>query len=253
MVVGFVPLAYWAKTKSVKAFPFVLGGTLWFAAIIPKVVLDLTMGEALDLWANSTLGALGAFIFISAYVGFRTGAFESGLSYIAFLKTRLGSATYDDAVGFGLAFGGVEAILLGLSSFLNVLLFLLNPSLIEQVPAAQRQALLNALDAPSIMVFAPIIERTFTIFVHLFATVLVYLAVLRRKASLFWVSLLYRAGIDGMVPGFGRVLVQPYDPVLMTYMIEFVIAIYGSVGLLATRWLGRKMETNGVRTTETRP
>ncbi len=245
MAVGIVPVLYWAKTRGVNATPFVFGGALWVAAIAPKAAIDLTMGGSISSWANSILGALGAFILLSLYVGLRTGAFESGFSYLTFLKTRLRNASYEEAIGFGLAFGGTEAILLGLGSFLNVLLFWLNPSLVEQIPVAQRESVVAALNAPSIMVFAPIVERGFTILVHLFATMLVYAAVLGQSPRLFWFSFLYRAGIDAMVPGFGRLLGESSDPVVMTYAIELVIAIYGSLGLLGVRWLRGKAGSPG--------
>lgn len=242
MAVGILGIVYWGKTRHVTATPFVFGGILWLAAIAPKAAIDLTIGGAINSWANSTLGALGAFIFISLYAGLRTGAFESGFSYLAFLKTRLRNATCDEAVGFGLAFGGTEAILLGLGSFLNIALFLLNPSLIEQVPAAQREALVAALNAPSAMVFAPVIERASTILVHVFATVLVYAAVVSQNPRFFWASFLYRTAIDAMVPGFGSLLRESPNPVLTTYAIELVVAIYGLLGLLGLRWLRPRVE-----------
>lgn len=240
MAVGILPVLYWGKTRRVKATVFVLGGILWVAAILPKAVIDLTIGGLINSWANSTLGALGAFIFISLFVGLRTGAFESGFSYFTFLKTRLKSATYDDAIGFGLAFGGTEAILLGLASFLNILLFLLSPSLVEQIPATQREALLFGLNAPSIVVFAPIIERAFTILIHLFATTLIYAAVLSKDLRFFWVSFLYRAVIDAMVPGFNRLIAESSNPLMMTYAIELVVVAFGLFGLFGVRWLRTK-------------
>jgi len=242
MAVGILPILYWHKAKGVKPSAFAFGGVLWLAAIIPKVVMDATVTGAINAWAFSTLGYLGTIIFIILLLGLRTGAFESGFTYLTFLKTRLGSATYDEAVGFGLAFGGTEAFVLGLGSFLNILAFLLNPGLIEQIPMAQREALMAALDGPSAIVFAPIIERAFTILVHLFATVLVYVAVVRHDPRFFWASFLYRVGIDGMVPGFSILITSSSNPLLTTYLLELAIAAYGSLGLLGARSLRRRMQ-----------
>lgn len=241
MAAGILPILYWRRTRRVKLTPFVLGAALWVAAILPKIVMDMAVGGPINAWAGSTLGYLGTLIFISLLVGLRTGAFESGFTYLTFLKTRLRSATYDEAVGFGLAFGGTEALILGLGSFLNVLMFLLNPGLVEQIPVAQREAVMAALDAPSVMVFAPIIERAFTILVHLFATILVYVAVVCHDSRFFWASFLYRTGIDGMVPGFGVLLAGSSNPLLMTYLVELAIAAYGSLGLLGVRSLRKRI------------
>jgi uncharacterized membrane protein YhfC len=241
IAVGIVPVLYWAKTRGVKSTPVVFGSMLWVAAIALKAALDLTLGGAINAWANAAFGTARAFIFLSLYVGARTGAFESGFSYVAFLKTRLRIATYDDAIGFGLAYGGTEAILLGIISFLNVLLYLLNPGLIDQIPLSQREATVAALNAPSVVVFAPIIERAFTMLVHLFATVLVYAAVLTKSSRMFWLSFIYRGAIDAMVPWLGRLLAQSPNPVVMTYTVELLIAIYGLLGLLGVRWLRGKL------------
>lgn len=235
MTVGILPMVYWNRSRHVKAAPFVFGGVLWVAAIVPKIAIDATIGGQISSWASSALTGLGPLIFASLFVGLRTGAFESGFSYLAFLRTRLKSASFEEAVGFGLAFGGTEAILLGLGSFLNILLFLLYPSLVEQIPAGQREVVVAALDSPSAVVFAPIIERAFTILVHLFASVLVYAAALGRNQRFFWASFLYRAGLDGMVPGFSRLLAGSPNPVVTTYMIELVIVVYGLAGLLGVR------------------
>jgi len=101
---------------------------------------------------------------------------------------------------------------------------------------------LASLNAPSITLLAPIVERAFTTPVHVFATVLVYAAVVGPSPRLFWFSFLYRAALDAMVPGFGRLIGESPDPVVMTYLVELVIAIYGSLGLLGTRLLRGKAQ-----------
>lgn len=240
VTVGILPMIYWHRSRRVKAAPYVFGGVLWVAAMIPKIVIDLTVGELINTWAKTALAGLGPLIFAGLFVGLRTGAFESGFSYLAFLRTRLKNASFEDAVGFGLALGGTEAVVLGLGSFLNILLFLLYPGLLEQIPLGQREAVVAALDSPSAIVFAPIIERAFTILVHLFATILVYAAALGHNQRFFWASFLYRAGLDGMVPGFSRLLAVSPNPVATTYLIELVIVIYGLLGFYGVYWLHRK-------------
>ena len=95
------------------------------------------------------------------------------------------------------------------------------------------------------MVFAPIIERAFTILVHLFATILVYAAALGHNPRLFCASFLYRAGIDGMIPAFSLLLRDSSNPLVMTYAIELVIVAYGLLGLAGVRWLGGKTARPG--------
>lgn len=244
IAVGVLPVIYWGRSRRIVERSFVFGAVLWIIAIAPKIVLDVTIGGAMDSWANYMLGSFGAFVFFSAYVGLRTGAFESGFSYLAFLKTRLKAASYDDAIAFGLAFGGTEAVVLGLGSFANILLFLLNPGLMNQVPVSQREALLAALNAPTSIVFAPIIERTFVIPIHLFATVLLYTAVVTRKYRFFWSSFLYRTAIDATVPAFSQLLGQSPGSLVTIYVIEMIVVAYGIIGLVGTRWLRSRLQNS---------
>ena len=57
-----------------------------------------------------------------------------------------------------------------------------------------------------------------------------------------WFSFLYRAALDAMAPGFGRLIGDSSDPVVTTYMVELVIVIYMSLGLLGTRRLRAKAQ-----------
>jgi len=59
---------------------------------------------------------------------------------------------------------------------------------------------------------------------------------------LFWFSFLHRAALDVVVPGFGHLIGESSDLVVMTYLVELVIVIYGSLGLLGTRWLQAKAQ-----------
>lgn len=239
--VGIFAVAHWARKTRVSAAPFVFGAAFWTAAIAPKLVLDLGLGRPLNSWLTSTFEPATAFVLLSLYLGVRTGALESGFSYVAFLKTRLRSATFNEAAAFGVGFGATEAILLGFSSLLSILTFILNPALVDQVPEPQRALLLQNLNAPSIIVFPPIIERAFTLMLHLFASVLVYAAVTKNDLRYFGLSFLSRAGADALVPSLARFLSENWMSPLALYQAEIPVVVIGTLCLVGTIYVRRRL------------
>jgi uncharacterized membrane protein YhfC len=62
------------------------------------------------------LGDRGTFA-MEIYIGLLTGIFEVGLVLLASrVVKRLRRVTWDDAVAFGLAFGGIEAVVMGVAA-----------------------------------------------------------------------------------------------------------------------------------------
>ncbi|HEC95793.1 MAG TPA: YhfC family intramembrane metalloprotease, partial [Euryarchaeota archaeon] len=90
---------------------------------------------------------------------------------------------FREAIAFGIGFGGSEAIFLGILSFLNVLNLIFT----------------NSYEDPSIL-FAPIIERLFVLFSHIFSCVLVIYSVKTKKIRYFLYSIIYKSPIDGIIP-----------------------------------------------------
>jgi uncharacterized membrane protein YhfC len=240
--VGVSCIVYWAKRKRLPAAPFAFGAAFWFAAIAPKVALDLITGSALNAWLRAALDSTQILLVLGAYLGLRTGILESGLSYLGFLKTRLRTGRFDDAVAFGLGFGSTEAILLGIVSLVNILTFILSPGNLQQIPEPQREIVLRNLDAPSVIVFAPVIERAFAVMIHLFASVLVYAAVIRGRIVFLIISLLYRTFVDALVPTLASALSGPEISPIVVYQVEIPVVILGTLGLYGTLRLSKQFK-----------
>lgn len=235
MLVGLLPVLWWRYRTLVSWRYFLWGAGVWVVVIAVKVALDLTVTPLLVGWLMGIYTALGIAVISGAYVGLRTGLLESGLTYFVVLKEKLKRMNFQQAVAFGLAFGAAEAFILGMLSFLNVAVLLAFPQIIDMLSPMQRVALLEQLTLPTILVLAPVIERAFTLLIHVFCTVLVIKAVKSGRIEYFLFSFLYKTGLDGMLP----FLTMTFDrtTVAGVYYIESFVVVLGLISAVGMFWL----------------
>lgn len=237
MLTAAIPVFWWRYRELVSWRFFALGAGAWFVAIVPKIAMDLTVTSILVNWLSGIYASLGIAIVTGAYIGLRTGIFESGFSYLIAMKTKLKKAGFEQAVAFGLGFGCVEAFLLGMTSFMYVSTLMAFPQIIDLMTVQQRVAVLEQLTMDSITVFAPVIERAFTIMVHVFCSVLVIQSLKTGKVRYFIISFLYKGVLDGMLPFL--TMTYGVSTVGGIYSIEAFIALMGAAALAGTYLLGR--------------
>jgi len=216
ILVGILPVVYWRKDVELKYFLF--GALTWAAAIGVKVLMDLTPLNDF-LMRKFTISTF--IVIFGVYVGLRTGILENGFTYIASKKIEM---NFKDAVGFGIGFGGSEAIFLGILSFLSVLNLILTKA--------------STYEDPSIL-FPPIIERLFVLFSHIFSCVLVIYSVKTKKIRYFLYSIIYKSPIDGIIPWMQHNIPKT---VKGTYMMEIPVVIFGIIGLIGIIKLREVME-----------
>ena len=229
VAVGAIAAGYWYWKKHSKLMFFAAGAIFWVVAIAVKVIMDLTITGPLTDWLNGTLPVDATVLAMGLYLGLRTGILENGAVYLGTLFTKLKEMSFDDAVAVGIGFGGIEAIVLGILSLVSVILLLLNPTLYLMMPLSSQQQF-DPLFMP-----LPVIERIFTLFCHVFATVLTIYAV--KLADLKWlgIAVIYKTVLDGSLPLFTHYLgglgVNMYFP------IEAFVVVMGCIGLAGTYWL----------------
>ncbi|UCD03164.1 MAG: YhfC family intramembrane metalloprotease [Candidatus Aenigmatarchaeota archaeon] len=235
MLVGIVPVLWWRYRTLVPWRYFATGALVWLIAITVKVAMDLTVTIFFVNWLTGIYTALGIAIISGAYVGLRTGLLESGFGYLAVLRGKLKDMTFRQAFAFGMGFGASEAFVLGMLSFLNIAVLLAFPQVLDLLTPIQRAGLLEQLTLPPILVLAPIIERAFTLAVHIFCMVLVVQSVKTGKASYFIVSFLFKTALDGALP----FLTMNFDltSVLGVYYIESFVAVMGLISAVGLFWL----------------
>jgi uncharacterized membrane protein YhfC len=199
--------------------------------------MEFTLTPLLNEWWSGSLALLGA------YVGLRTGLLENGLAWLALAKTRLKGYGFREAAAFGVGFGAFEAILLGLPAALQVAVFTANPALLEQIPAAERELIRASLSLPTWVVGAPIIERAFTLFVHIASTLLVYWSIIMKRLWPFLAAVAYKSVVDAAVPYLQATLNPQLSPT-GAYLGEVWVVAVGTVGFLILYRLWPNLKKN---------
>ena len=233
MIVAIASVIYWKIKTHVNRKYFFYGVCLWIIATFAKIFLDYTITEPLYYILVGSYPAASIMAIMGLYAGLRTGLFESGFTYIAVIKTKLKTLGFNEAVAIGIGFSFIEALVLGLLSFIGIIYFIMNPGLEAQLAEQQLQQLSN----PFWIVIAPIIERASTIFIHVFASLLVIYAARVNKASYLFLSIIYKTLIDGMIP------ILAYIPQYMGFVdisnliVEIPVMIVAAIGFLGIRWI----------------
>lgn len=240
ILVGIFSIGIWKLKKRVSLKYFLAGGLVWIAAIIPKLAMDYTITPMLNTWAMTTYGLFGTLVIAGLYVGFRTGAFECGFTFLAFSKSRLGRMSLDEAAAFGIGFGAFEAIVIAIPSLIELATIILNPSILNLLPSAQRQIVEISLSLPTWTVPAPAIERLFTLFIHLFTALLVFISVTQHKPSYFLGAFLYKGLLDALVP-YLQVTLQPSISPTGIYLAEIWVVTLGLIALVGTYWIHKTL------------
>lgn len=233
IAVGLAAMLWWKTKERVKWKYFLFGALLWVAAIVPKFLMDMTITQPFFV----TLSAYGEAALLTGlclYVGLRTGFFESGFSYVAVAKTRFRKMKLKEALAFGIGFGSMEAIALGVIGFLNIIAFVLDPSLAALLTLEQQAS----LDLPTIIVLAPIIERASAIAIHVFGSLLVVYAVAKKKINYLFASILFKTIVDGMVPLLGYFF--DLSALEGIFAAEIPIIALGLLSIYGTKWLAER-------------
>ena len=238
--IGMVAVAvvlplYWKLKTGARMNCFFWGAGVWVVAIAVKIFMDYTVTSPI----NAALGPLGIVPFIvlmGLYLGLRTGLLESGLSYFAILKTRLRDMDYREGVAFGIGFGSIEALFLGITSLMNVLMFMMMPDLIMLIPEAQQATILAQLNASTWIALGPVIERVSIMFIHVFSTLLVLYAVKERRIGYLGLSILFKTVVDGIIP-WVVLSAQPIYEVFNAYLIEVPFIILAVIAFFGIRWI----------------
>lgn len=226
--VGAAAIAYWRRRGPAPLKFFALGGVLWGIAIAIKLAMDLTITAPLYLsWL--ALGQLAALLLLGAYVGLRTGLFECLAPYLGFRAKGLKGISLDEATAVGVGFGSFEAIAVAIPPLAQMLALVLDPSILASLPAEQAQALEAQLSQPTYAALAAISERVFVLFVHVFTTLLAFVAAAKSEWKPLFGAILFKAALDGPLP-----LLQSYlgTSGLGMALIEIFVGILGLIALL---------------------
>lgn len=209
-----------------------LGALAWVITVAVKFILAIPFnGLVFNFLTGSLPGALGENLF-HLYVGALTGITEVLLVWLWVRYTRGGQVDWKRALAYGIGFGAVEALLLGINSLATVLTAINSPNLLSAdvlSSVAQAGNLLFAL--------APISERIFTVLVHVFCTVLLFYGARTRRPLFFWASFLFKTLLDTMA---SYAQLHGLDNLGFIWLIEGFVALWGVLSWFGIRWIAAR-------------
>jgi uncharacterized membrane protein YhfC len=133
-------------------------------------------------------------LIIATFLGLSAGVFEETARYLTYRYWAKDARSWSRGLMLGAGHGGIEAIILGALAaigFVNLLVVLNNETLLNAVPAEQReiiaQSLARILDTPWYGLLLGAVERLFAIAAHLAMSLMVLQVFLRR--SIVWLFL----------------------------------------------------------------
>lgn len=218
------------------AWPYVgIGALAWTAGVALKFAWAIPTNKpvlsAITRLLGPDLGPPAGWL----YTGLLTGVFECGATWVFVKKTRVREADPAQAVAFGLGFGAIEALLVGVVTLVAFGIALLA---FQHLPTDAQEKLLEGTSSPW-MTPLPIVERVSAIASHTVSCVLIVWSVQRRRAVWFWVSFAYKTLIDGFAAwGIERFQVKTS----ITHLAEFnaIFAAYVAVSVVLMVALARQ-------------
>jgi len=209
-----------------------LGALAW----VITVAVKFTIAVPTNGWMQNRTRAFGepwGSLVMALYGGLLTGVTEVGLTWCFLRYTRFGRAAWPRVVAFGIGFGAIEALLLGVGSLVAAIVAMKMP---ERLP---REVLEQLAHADNLWIqLAPICERFFACLGHVGTNVMIFYAVVRQSPRWFWLAFVFKTAIDAIatayvVSGVTKTLAQIWG-------MEAIAAAWGIVGLLLTIWIGRR-------------
>jgi len=207
----------------------IFGGVCWAVAVALKVVWAIAGNLAVYRVLHPL--PLGDWLYY-LHIGALTGVCEVALVWLLLRYTSLGQVAWPRVLAFGIGFGALEALLLGLSGLGSVLAIVLAPELVPPTLSASLtgvQGLVNSVAAGW--------ERFFVVLVHLFSSALLFYSVQRRQLRWFWLAFVFKSLMDA-VAAWGQV--TGLD-VPKTLFIEAIIAVWGILAWRGARWVQSRM------------
>ncbi|MGC9400743.1 MAG: YhfC family glutamic-type intramembrane protease [Anaerolineae bacterium] len=204
-----------------------LGALAWAITVALKFAWALPTNTPVYEALTGALPGTAANVIFYIYVGALTGLTEIALTWLVLRYTKWGQVPWTRVLAFGLGFGAVEALLLGVGSLIGTATALLAPTSLPLGTLRQIATANNPLYG-----LAPVSERFFTVLIHLFSNVLLFYGARQRESRWFWLAFAYKSGIDA-VAAFAQF--WGIGTVGRIWTIELIILLWGVVGWWGTR------------------
>jgi uncharacterized membrane protein YhfC len=225
--VGLLAALYWKQRTRVSSVFFLWGGLTFLIAMALKSVAAIPIPQIIIKLRDAAPEFISEPL-LWLFVGLLTGVFECGISLVLIYRLRqIRSANWYEAIGYGLGFGATEAVLLGIYSFVLVLLVIIVP---HQLPP-ELVSLLDIETASMMAIPVPILERAITILLHTFSLMLIVYAVQNKDWKWFWIAFIYKVAMDS-IAGYIQITYGIHNLTLEgVWLVELVLIPFGLIGL----------------------
>ncbi len=232
IVVAFCFIGY-AVVRRLGIKYLLLGAVAWVVTVAIKFAFAIPFNAPILGALTRLLSSNAGTIVFDLYVGVLTGMTEVLLVWLVMRYTRLGHVTWKSALSFGIGFGAVEALLLGVGSVATIVAAILAPQSIPSPALSQLAAANNPL-----LGLAPIVERVSTILVHIFANVLIFYGVARAQWRWFWLAFSMKSLLDawaafGQLSGMTATLEQ-------IWVLEAGLVVFGILSAFGCWWIAHR-------------
>ena len=226
MVVAVVAVAYWRKRSGVLWSFFCWGAFAWAVGVTIKAGASIPTPAIIN-HVRDTLPPPFAEPVLWIYIGLLTGIFECGATLgFAYIQS-IRKSDWNEAVGFGVGFGAIEALLVGVGYLLMVLVVIFIPDKLPPVFLKFATAGSNSLW----VIPAPIVERMIVIPIHALSCLLIIYALRTRAWKWFWLSFVYKTVVDA-IAGFIHITYGLENlTTLSSWVVELVFLPFGIVGV----------------------
>ena len=195
MVGVAVASALWIISLGATWSVLLLGGLAWIISVALKMAWAVPTTKPILNFLKSRLPVNLSGPISWSYIGLITGIFECGIALAFVLKLPiLNQADWVNALAFGVGFGAVEALIVGLASLGHIGYYMFRPESIPEKKREEFKITPNSL----LMIPVGIVERAATLPIHIFTKVLIILAVQQNIYLLFWFSFGFKSLVDGI-------------------------------------------------------
>jgi uncharacterized membrane protein YhfC len=227
MVVAVVATAYWRKRSGVLWSFFFWGALAWAVGVTLKAGASIPTPAIINQ-VRDVLPSTLAEPVLWIYIGLLTGIFECGATLGFAYIHRIRKSDWSQAVGFGVGFGAIEALVVGIGYLLMVLVVIFIPDKLPSDFLKFATAGSNSLW----VIPAPIVERMIVVPIHALSCVLIIYALRTRAWKWFWLSFVYKTVVDA-IAGFIHITYGLGNlTTVSSWVVELGFLPFGIVGVV---------------------
>ncbi len=192
LLIALLPLG-WIIRLGISSSVIAWGAFAWLASVMLKFAWALPMNQRILSRLSRALPSRWAGPASWSYIGLLTGVFECGFIALLVLQTRsLRTASWQEALAFGISFGSTEAGVLGLHLLIWDIRRYLRPGNISEEEARHWEPSVNTLFGLPI----PAVERAAATIIHLITSLLIFQGIRHGSVLYFLLSFLFKSSVD---------------------------------------------------------